>query len=187
MDKLIDHIEEFYDIRLDKDLPMKDYFFIESYKKKDFLIKENTYSNDLYLILDGYARTFHISEEGEEITTEIYREGDLAASMYSLLKKEKAYESIQCITDTIVCKIAEASFEKLCLQNIQWYQLGMKFLKNDILGKEERIMGFAKLKAKERYLKVLQEKPDIIQNVPIIYLASYLGIKPESLSRLRGQ
>lgn len=187
MDKLIAHIEEFYKIKIDENLILKDYFFIENYKKKDFLVEENTNSNDFYLILDGYLRTFHFSEQGEEITTEIYRKGDLAASMYSLLKNEKAYENIQCITGTIVCKITEDSFEKLCLQNIQWYQLGMKFLKKDILNKEERILGFAKLSAKERYLKLLGEKPDIVQNVPIIYLASYLGIKPESLSRLRNQ
>lgn len=187
MDKLISHIEEFYKIKIDENLTLEDYFFIENYKKKDFLVEENTNSNDFYLILDGYIRSYHLSGDGEEITTEIYRKGDLAASMYSLLKNEKAYENIQCITDTIVCKITEDSFEKLCLQNIQWYQLGLKFLKKDILIKEERILGFAKLNAKERYLKLLGEKPDIIQNVPIIYLASYLGIKPESLSRLRNQ
>lgn len=187
MDKLITHFEEFYKIKIDEDLAIKDYLFIENYKKKDFLVKENTSSNDFYLILEGYLRTFHFSEQGEEITTEIYRKGDLAASMYSVLKQEKTYENIQCITDTVVCKIAEESFEKLCLMDAQWYQLGMKFLKNDILNKEERIMGFAKLSAKERYLKLLGEKPDIVLNVPIIYLSSYLGIKPESLSRLRSQ
>jgi len=187
MDKLIAHIEAFHKIKIDEDLSVNDYFFIEKYKKKDFLVKENTHSNDFYLISEGYLRTFHFSEPGEEITSEIYRKGDLAASMYSLLKNEKSYENIQCITDTIVYKITEDSFEKLCLQNIQWYQLGMKFLKKEILNKEERILGFAKLSAKERYLKLLSEKPDIVQNVPIIYLASYLGIKPESLSRLRNQ
>ena len=162
-------------------------FLLKIIKKKDFLVKESTNTKDFYLILDGYVRTFYYSEKGEEITIEIYRKGDLAASMYSLLKNEKAYENIQCITDTIICKISEESFEKLCLQNIQWYQLGLKFLKKDILNKEERIQGFAKLSAKERYMKLLKEKPDIIQNIPIVYLASYLGIKPESLSRLRSQ
>ncbi|SFF69684.1 Crp/Fnr family transcriptional regulator [Sunxiuqinia elliptica] len=187
MNKLIAHLEKYYQIRIAKDFVVEDYFFIEQYKKKDFLVKENTNSKFFYLVLDGYIRSYHLSEHGEEITTELYREGDLAASMYSLLKSEKAYENIQCITDTIVCKISEESFERLCLQNIQWFQLGMKFLKKDILSKEERLLGFAKLSAKERYQKLLNEKPDIVQNVPVIYLASYLGIKPESLSRLRNQ
>lgn len=187
MNKLIAHLEKYYQIRIAKDFVVEDYFFIEQYKKKDFLVKENTNSKSFYLVLDGYIRSYHLSEHGEEITTELYREGDLAASMYSLLKSEKAYENIQCITDTIVCKISEESFERLCLQNIQWFQLGMKFLKKDILSKEERLLGFAKLSAKERYQKLLNEKPDIVQNVPVIYLASYLGIKPESLSRLRNQ
>ncbi len=163
------------------------YFELKNYSKKDFIIEENTKSSDFYLILEGIVRTHHISKLGEEITTDILGKGELVCSMYSLLKNEKSFESSQCISDCKICIISEESFEQLCALNPKWYQLGMKFLKNDILKKEERIRGFAKLKANERYQKLMTEKPLIIQNVPIIYIASYLGMKPESLSRLRSQ
>ncbi|MCT4699011.1 Crp/Fnr family transcriptional regulator [Tenacibaculum haliotis] len=181
------YLLDYFNFDSNDDELLEKYFVIKKYKKKDFLIQENTKSSDFFLILEGYVRTFHISEQGEEITTEILENGELVCSMYSLLKNEKTFENSQCIGDCLVCIISEKTFEKLCTENPQWFQLGMKFLKNDILKKEERIRGFSKLKANERYQKLISEKPNIIQNVPIIYIASYLGIKPESLSRLRSQ
>jgi CRP-like cAMP-binding protein len=181
------YLLNYFDFDTNDNGELEEYFEIKKYEKKDFLVKENTKSSDFFLILDGFVRTFHVSEQGEEITTEISEKGELVCSMYSLLKNEKSFENSQCITNCLICVISEKSFEKLCIQNPNWFQLGLKFLKNDILKKEERIRGFAKLKANERYQKLLTEKPNVIQNVPIIYIASYLGIKPESLSRLRSQ
>ncbi len=181
------YLSDYFSFDTNENESIEKYFEIKEYSKKDYIIEENKMSSDFYLILKGFVRTYHNSELGEEITTEILGKGELVCSMYSLLKNEKSFESSQCISDCKICVISEKSFEQLCSINSKWYQLGMKFLKNDILKKEERIRGFAKLKANERYLKLMEEKPHIIQNVPIIYIASYIGIKPESLSRLRNQ
>jgi CRP-like cAMP-binding protein len=105
--------------------------------------------------------------------------------MYSILKKAPSFENIQCLSDCRVCKISEASFQTLATKNPAWIQLGMNCLKAALLKKEERILTFGKLKGKERYAKLMEERPDIIKNVPVQYVASYIGVKPESLSRIR--
>jgi CRP-like cAMP-binding protein len=186
-EQLVTYLNDYLGFTINDAQLIDDFFIIENKGKKDFLIKENTLSTDFHFILTGYVRTFHTTKEGEEITTEILRKGEIASSMYSLLKNQPSFENIQCISDCTICRISEKSFEELCSINPQWFQLGMKFLKNDILSKEERIRDFAKLKANDRYLKLLNEKPDIIQNVPVLYIASYIGVKPESLSRIRSQ
>lgn len=155
-------------------------------KKKDFLVREGDVSTDYFLILEGYVRVFYRAENGNEVTIDILRQGEFASSMYSILKKAPSFENIQCLTDCLVCKISEASFETLAVKNPAWIQLGMNSLKAALLKKEERILTFGKLKGKERYAKLMQERPDIIKNVPVQYVASYIGVKPESLSRIRG-
>lgn len=155
-------------------------------KKKDFLVKEGYTSTNYFLILEGYVRAYYSIENGEEVTIDILSRGEFASSMYSILKKAPSFESIQCLTDCLVCKISETSFEALAIENPAWIQLGMQCLKSALLKKEERIFTFGKLKGKERYAKLMAERPDIIQHVPLQYVASYIGVKPESLSRIRG-
>lgn len=169
------------------DLPStRSHFHFYDKKKKDLLVKEGDVSTDYFLILEGYVRVFYRAEDGDEVTIDILRQGEFASAMYSLLKKVPSFENIQCLTDCVVCKISEASFEALASKNPAWVQLGMNCLKAALLKKEERILTFGKLKGKERYAKLMEERPDIIKNVPVQYVASYIGVKPESLSRIRG-
>lgn len=163
------------------------YFSFEKKSKKEFLIMEGNSCTDFFFIVEGYARTFHITDSGEEITTDILKSNDLACSMYSLLKRSASFENIQCITDCSIYKISEKNFEILAADNPKWLVLSMKFFKAALLKKEERILAFAKLKAHQRYQQLLLDSPDIVQNIPVQYIASYIGVKPESLSRIRGQ
>jgi CRP-like cAMP-binding protein len=164
---------------------MQESFVFESINKKEFLVKANQVSTDFYFIMSGYLRTFYTTQEGEEITTDLFHKGEMVASMYSILKKVPAYEYIQCITDVKLFRISEAKFEELSSQNPKWLQLALKLMKGLLLKKEERINDFAKLNAHERYKKLLTQSPDIVQNVPVHYIASYLGVQPQSLSRIR--
>ncbi|NML37249.1 Crp/Fnr family transcriptional regulator [Chitinophaga sp. G-6-1-13] len=169
------------------DLPaIRKHFNFYHKQKKDFLVREGCTSANYFLILEGYVRVFYRTEKGEEVTIDILSKGEFASSMYSILKKAPSFEDIQCLTDCLVCQISEASFEELAVENPAWIQLGMRCLKSALLKKEERILTFGKLKGKERYMKLMAERPDIIKNVPVRYIASYIGVKPESLSRIRG-
>lgn len=166
--------------------PIRTHFSCYHKRKKDFLIREGYTSTNYFLILEGYVRSFYRTEKGEEVTIELLGKGEFASSMYSILKRAPSFESIQCVTDCIVCRISEASFEELAAENPAWIQLGMTCLKSALLKKEERILTFGKLKGKERYAKLMEERPDIIRHVPVQYVASYIGVKPESLSRIKG-
>lgn len=183
---LLKCFKDHFNFKIDDLSPIRSHFNFYQKKKKDLLVREGYTSTDYFLILDGYARIFYSTEKGEEITIDILSKGEFASSMYSILKGAPAFENIQCLSDCLVCKISKNSFEALAVENPAWIQLGMKCLQSALLKKEEKILTFGKLKGKERYLKLMAERPDIIKNVPVQYVASYIGVKPESLSRIRG-
>ncbi|SHF78578.1 cAMP-binding domain of CRP or a regulatory subunit of cAMP-dependent protein kinases [Pedobacter caeni] len=182
---LLECLKDDFEFSLEEFSTIERHFVFYKKRKRDFLLKEGGQSADYFLLLDGYARTFYLSEAGTEVTIELLGKGEFAASMYSILKGAPSFENIQCITDCLVCKIAEPSFEALSLKDPRWIRFGMKHLKQALLKKEERILSFGKLKGKARYAKLIAEKPDFIHHIPVQYLASYLGMKPESLSRIR--
>ena len=182
---LLNCFKDDFDFPLEEFSEIKTHFVFSKKKKKDFLLREGGLSTDYFLILEGYVRRFYLSESGTEVTIELLGKGEFAASMYSILKGAAALENIQCLTDCLVVKIAESSFEALALKDPRWIQFGMKCLKTALLKKEERILTFGKLKGKARYARLIKEKPDFVQHIPVQFLASYLGMKPESLSRIR--
>lgn len=184
-DLLLELFKDHLDFTITDFSTIQKHFHFYSHKKKDYLLKEGTVSSDYFFILEGYLRTFYNTESGTEVTIDLMRKGEFAASMYSILKGAPSFESIQCITEVLVCKISEASFKTLAMEDPKWIDLGMKCLKSALLKKEERILTFGKLKGKDRYIKLLSERPDLIHHVPVQYIASYIGVKPESLSRIR--
>lgn len=184
-DETIQCFNDYFNFPVTEQEIAEGHFKVFKTDKKDFLVREGSIATDYFLILNGYVRTFYIAENGVEVTIDILRTGEFASSMYSILKKAPSFENIQCISPCTVCRISEASFEKLAVSNPKWIDFGMQSLKAALLKKEEKILSFGKLKGKERYAKLMTERPDIIQHVPVQYIASYLGMKPESLSRIR--
>lgn len=184
-DVIIQCFKDYFNFSVSEQEIAEGHFKVLRTDKKDFLVREGSIVTDYFLILDGYVRTFYTAENGVEVTIDILRTGEFVSSMYSILKRAPSFENIQCLSPCTVCRISEASFEKLAVSNPKWIDFGMQSLKAALLKKEERILSFGKLKGKERYAQLLAERPDIIQHVPVQYIASFLGMKPESLSRIR--
>ena len=186
-EELLSYLKVNFNFEFANSTPLEKYFILERRNRNDLLIKEGFCNQEIFLIIDGYLRAYHISESGKEVTTEIYGKGEMVSSIYSLLKKSPSNVNVQCITKCKLYRISNASFVKLRTMDPIWFQLGFNILKTKILKKEDRILGFTNLRAKNRYIKLILENQDIIKNVPIQYIASYLGMKPESLSRIRRQ
>lgn len=182
---LLKLFKDHMDFRITDFSSIRSHFHFFNKKKKDYLVKEGSISTDYFFLLEGYVRTFYNTEAGTEVTVDLVSKGEFASSMYSILKVAPSFENIQCITDVLVCSISQKSFETLAVTDPKWIELGMKCLKSALLKKEERILTFGKLKGKERYAKLMSERPDLVNHIPVQYIASYIGVRPESLSRIR--
>jgi len=174
-------------------LQNKEYKIIEplfrpcSVKKDTVLIEKGSYSNFAFYVNSGYLRYYKFTERGEEQTIHLFSPGDFAAAFYSFSTNTKSDETLHTITDTELLQISKADLEKLYNTEMKWQIFGRKLMESFLLEKEKRIIDQLSLTAQERYIKLLTANQGLIQNVPIQYIASFIGIQPESLSRIRKQ
>ena len=154
------------------------------FAKNDFLIEQGRSANFYYFLESGYARSYSIDLEGNDISTKFYTTKDLVIDWHSYFLKTKCREDIQAITSCIAWKISFENFMKLF--SIEAFrEVGRTRLINNYFELKNHSVSVIADPAKDRYLNLLKEKPDVVQNVPLKQIATYLGITDTSLSRIR--
>lgn len=154
------------------------------FTKNDFLIKEDSIANYYYFIESGFARSYVIDLEGNDISTKFFSVSDIVIDWHSYFLKTKCRENIQAITACVAWKISFENFMKLF--SIEAFrEVGRTRLVNNYFELKNHSVSIIADPAKERYLNLLKLKPDIVQNVPLKQIATYLGITDTSLSRIR--
>jgi CRP-like cAMP-binding protein len=138
----------------------------------------------LYFINSGFIRIFY-NEDGNQITTHINCPSGFITSFNSFVNGTNSTDNIECITASEVLRITKSNFDVLCQKSPKWSDFARVIYEQSVIYNEQRTKDIIHLSAEERYLKLLKHNPDIIQNVPLQYIASFIGIKPESLSRIR--
>ena len=181
---LINYVSTLFDIS-ENDIGLLTHFFKASnFQKGAILEKENSVAQKLYFIRNGFIGTFS-TEDGIEITTQIVGENNFTTGFNSFVSGVFSKENIQCITNCEVLYITKSDYETLTKESTIWSAFCKQVYEKAIVFNQQRTTDLLTLSAEKRYLKLLTEQPEIIQNVPIQYIASYIGIKPESLSRIR--
>jgi CRP-like cAMP-binding protein len=155
-------------------------------KKNELLEKENEISTYLYFINSGFVRLYYF-QDGLEITSHINCPSGFITSFDSFVSNTKSNENVECITACELLRISKKNLEILYQNSSKWVDFGRIIYDQAIVYNEQRTKDIITLSAKQRYLKLLVQHPDIIQNIPLQYIASFIGIKPESLSRIRKQ
>jgi CRP-like cAMP-binding protein len=130
-------------------------------------------------------RYFKTLDTGEELVIHLYAPNNFATSLNGFFLGKKSEEALQAITDCTFLSISKAALETLYNTACKWQTFGRKLMESFLIEKEERIIDQLSLSAMDRYLKLIKNQPDIIQNVPVKFIASFIGIQPESLSRIR--
>lgn len=153
--------------------------------KNEFILSKGSKTEYLYFIIKGYMRCFHHKEEGEEVTTHIWGPEDFATSFESFLKSGFSPDFIQCISNCELLCITKNEHESLYSAIQDWPQFCQTVYESYIFRMSERMHILQNLSASERYTRLLDTQPNIALNTSVKHLASYLGIKPQSLSRIR--
>ena len=157
--------------------------YIKTFKKGDILLKEGDISNECYFLLKGCVRSYFL-KDAEEKTIEFYtEEQSIVPAHYETLKPSEHY--LECLEDTIV-SVGNPKLEKETFQKYpELESLSRKIAETVIIKQQVSFTEFKTSTPEERYLNMLKLRPDLHQRVPQYQIASYLGIKPESLSRIR--
>ena len=154
-------------------------------KKGATLLKEGQKSQDCYFVLKGCIRKYYIID-GEEKTTAFFTEME-ALTPHCVKNNAPSEYFISCVEDTIIT-VANPDMEVEIFTKFPKFEMMCRILSEESLAKQQ--INFDEFKTsspEKRYLNLIQKRPDLIQRVPQHQLASYLGIKPQSLSRLRAR
>lgn len=153
-------------------------------KKKEFLIQEGELCQTVSFINEGYIRLFY-NVEGTENTIQFFFENSWYTDFDSFLTGNKTVENVQALTDTEILQIQKNDLLTLYQSHPVFEQVGRVMAENAFLSVSRLNKMRANEKPEQRYLNLLMQRPEIVEKIPQKYVASYLGVKPESLSRIR--
>lgn len=165
---------------------MKEYIQLVSLKKNDFLVREGEVCHYYYFVLEGILRNYYI-KDGTEITTNFDFPNDIATNFTSLVLQQKSTGYIQAMTTCRIYRMKASDFDDIKMQKPIMQQIKEILISGYVILLEERLNSLQFCTAAERYHFMMEKYPHFLQQIPLTYIASYLGISLETLSRIRAK
>lgn len=154
------------------------------FKKKEVIVQEGTKNTNLYLIKEGIWRG-HYLKDGVDTSIWFASKGEATFSVWGYADNSYSQISIEAMSDSIAYCISKTALNELYSTSIGLANLGRRLMEHQLLTTENWLISAGSPRAKERYLTLIKETPELLLHVPLKYIASYLWITPQSLSRIR--
>ncbi len=182
--------------------PLKDFFknsqllsdeaidiMVEEYEerhfnKDEFFLKQGKISDSVFLI-EGLMRAYTFDPEGNEVTTNFFSKHRAVYDPASFFQQTASMENIQAVTECLTYSISYEKVNKLFHTVPEFREFGRLMLLEELVLFKQRTLAVINRSAEERYADLMKNDKDILQNAPLKYIASYLGITDSSLSRIR--
>lgn len=184
--RLFDHIKTYGSLSTEVQSALQDCFEQVVLSKNEYLLTEGKTCRHLYFLEQGALRG-HYNLEGKEVTHWFAFAQDFVTSFHSYITQRPAVESIQLLEGSVLWSISKEKLTGLMNRHHQIERLVRIAYENYYIRLEERYVNAQFKTAAERYQALLQQTPHMVERVPLGYIASYLGISPETLSRIRGR
>lgn len=157
---------------------------VKQYKKGTVLLKEGQISTEAYFVLEGCVRQYYLVD-GDEKTNNFFTEEQWVVSMNSFGQNVPSKHFLDCCMDSTLVVGNREKEEGLYKRFPKFETVSRKVLEKVFAEQQEIMSSYATDTAEIRYLKLLETRPDLFQKIPQYQIASYVGVKPESLSRIR--
>lgn len=168
---------------LDKIVACTDFL---SCKRGTFILEAGKVERDIFLISSGIARAYVLSD-GKEVTFWIGCEGSEIISLDSYVNGRAGYETIELMEDSELYRLRTGDLQRLFATDINIANWGRKLAEQEFLRTEKRMIPLLSTTASARYEALLKNSPELLRRIPLECLATYLGITPVSLSRIRSK
>ena len=163
---------------------IRSYFKSKTLKRREILHDCNVVCDNYYFIESGAIRYYQM-KDGEEITGGFFSEGSGYTDLDSFLSNSFSKQTAQAIEYSTLLFISKLDLEKLYHEVPRFERIARILTEEAFIDLRKKADNFILLDAKKRYLDLLKNRPEIIRRIPQHYIASYLGIEPQSLSRIR--
>lgn len=156
----------------------------QHYKRREIIMEAGSVCDEIIYIGEGSVRYFHVID-GEEISGQFFFENGWYSDYESFLTGKPTKQSLQAIEKCDVLVIQKRHIYQLFDEIPKFERFGRIMAERAYLGLRTKTEIFTHLTPEERYLDLLKNRPKVIQRIPQHFIASYLGMKPQSLSRIR--
>lgn len=157
---------------------------IKQFSKGNLLLKEGQIAKNSYFLVEGLIRSYQILN-GKECTADFYTEGSAITIMDSYLNQTPSRYYLECLEDVTLAELNVDKEKELYKKLPKMEALCRVSIENEYAQQQNKISDLLTLNAEHRYIDLLNNRPELLQRVSGLHLSSYLGIQPESLSRLR--
>lgn len=181
---LVEMMSNFIELTDEEKQGILEAFPIKSYTKGTDLLKEGQISKEAFLVIKGCVRKYSI-KGSEEKTTDFYTEFQSCVNFDSMSNNTPSKYYFTCTEDSTIAILNSEKESALYKRFPRFGEVCRVEMEKMLGASQEDLSTFINSTPKERYLNLLKSRPDLIQRVPQYQLASYLGIKPETLSRIR--
>lgn len=183
-DKLLNHFRSIQQISDEEIDAIDETLTVKYLKKGTLLLKEGQYSSDVYFVLEGVVRHYYIVD-GTEKTSDFFIEGQWVLSTNTVNHNVASSHFLECSLD---CKLIIGDSQKgehLYKKYPNLETISRKLMNQVFIEQQTKMETYILDTPKERYLKLLKSNPELFQKLPQYQIASYVGVTPESLSRIR--
>ncbi len=183
-EKFSNHFAKYSPLNESEIKAIHDSMTIKYFSKDDFLVREGQLMKDTYFVLQGCVRQYKIVD-GNEITTNFYTEEQWIISTGDLKDNEPSADYLVCCEDTVV-SVGNEESALLIFEKFPRFESIARAIVQDVLFDYQKMLSaFITQTPEQRYLNLQKTRPDLLQRVSQYHIASYIGVKPESLSRIR--
>ncbi|MEZ5018423.1 MAG: Crp/Fnr family transcriptional regulator [Flavipsychrobacter sp.] len=180
----LDEVNNIYPLSNELQEVLTQYYEVVDCPKKQLLLKAGQTCNHVYYIVKGLIRSYYI-RDSEEICSRFMQEEHIALSIDSFYTRKPGVEYIETVEDCTLVKMNYEDLQNIYKQYPEFNFIARVWTEHYCIMSDEKLLMLRKNSAQERYLFFMENHPDLIQRLPLTYIASYLGMSLETLSRIR--
>ncbi|MEM6846421.1 MAG: Crp/Fnr family transcriptional regulator [Bacteroidota bacterium] len=156
-----------------------------TFQKNEYILRAGEIAHYYYFVESGFIRSYAVDTDGNDITTNFYAKAQILIDWPSFFRKAPTKEFYQALTNCVAWRLGFDEFQQLFHSIESFREGGRSRLVGSYFTLKRRSIAMITDPAKERYLQLVKEAPELVQNVPLKHIASYLGVTDTSLSRIR--
>jgi CRP-like cAMP-binding protein len=182
---LFSHIEQKVTLSHEEKEALASFFTFKKIRKRQYILEEGAICTHLSFVKKGLIKSYRLDEKGNEHISLFGWEGWWVSDFKSFINQQPAILYIDAIEDTELLLLSRTDYEQL-MQEVPVMERYFRILyQNSLVTKDERLISSNSYTAEEKFQRMQQANPEIMQRVPQHLVASYLGLAPETLSRIR--